>query len=117
LVDAGYVDGGLLVESQERFGVALFGPTLLNNHWQEQSAEAYHASDFSIDWTNKQVTCPNGAVSTYWKPRCDRAGNEMIRVSFSKKHCDPCPQRGRCTKAKVQPRQITFRPQAQYEKL
>ena len=81
------------------------------------STEAYHAVDFAIDWENQRVTCPNGAVNNYWKPRLDVAGTPVIRASFSKKHCDPCPQRRRCTQAKVQPRQITFRPQAAFEKL
>jgi transposase len=117
LVDAGYIDAGLILESEQQYEIELLGPTLISNHWQEQSSEAFHACDFSIDWENEQVTCPNGAVSTYWKPRFDVAGNTMIRVSFSKKHCDPCPQRHRCTQAKVQPRQITFRPQAEFEKL
>jgi Transposase DDE domain len=39
LVDAGYVDAGLLVESHERYGVELLGPVSRNNQWQARSLE------------------------------------------------------------------------------
>jgi transposase len=39
LVDAGYVDAGLLVESRERYGVELLGPVSRNNQWQARSLE------------------------------------------------------------------------------
>src|SRR5262249_15907677 len=34
LVDAGYVDAELLVNSMEKYGIELFGPTRFNNSWQ-----------------------------------------------------------------------------------
>jgi transposase len=34
LVDAGYIDGELLVQSQERYGVELLGPPRHNSTWQ-----------------------------------------------------------------------------------
>jgi len=39
LVDAGYVDAGLIVESRERYGVELLGPVSRNNQWQARSLE------------------------------------------------------------------------------
>lgn len=39
LVDAGYVDAGLLVESHERYEVELLGPVSRNNQWQARSLE------------------------------------------------------------------------------
>ncbi|MCA1626155.1 MAG: hypothetical protein LC768_17295, partial [Acidobacteria bacterium] len=34
LVDAGYIDGDLLVQSVDKYGIELFGPTRVNSSWQ-----------------------------------------------------------------------------------
>jgi hypothetical protein len=39
VVDAGYVDAGLMVESREGYGVELLGPVSRNNQWQARSLE------------------------------------------------------------------------------
>jgi len=53
LVDAGYVDAGLLVESHERYGVELLGPVSRNNQWQARSLEkAMICQD--LTWISRQ---------------------------------------------------------------
>ncbi len=36
LVDAGYVDGDLLLQSADKYGTELFGPTRVNSSWQSR---------------------------------------------------------------------------------
>jgi transposase len=117
LVDAGYVDAQLLVESKEQYDIQLIGPALSNNTWQAKEAEAFRIQDFTINWEQQQVTCPNGKVSRYWKQVLDHAGNDMIRIGFSSKDCTSCPLRSRCTKAQKGARYLGIRPQAQFEAL
>jgi len=61
LVDAGYVDAGLLISSQEQYEVTLVGPVSQNNQWQAKAAQGYDLASFQIDWQAKQATCPTSA--------------------------------------------------------
>ena len=63
IVDAGYVDATLLVESPRDFHIALIGPVRPNISWQAQNEQAYDISQFHIDWEAQQVTCPRGKTS------------------------------------------------------
>ncbi len=38
LVDAGYVDGDLLVQSADKYSIELFGPTRVNSSWQSRTS-------------------------------------------------------------------------------
>lgn len=57
LVDAGYVDSELLVESQEKYNIELLGPTRYNPSWQTREG-GFDTTRFQIDWENKQAFCP-----------------------------------------------------------
>jgi transposase len=57
LVDAGYVDADLLLQSADKYGIELFGPTRKNSSWQTRTG-GFDATQFHIDWNNKQVMCP-----------------------------------------------------------
>ena len=45
----------------------------------------------------------------------DRGETQVIRVEFGKSDCLACPCRLQCTTAPSNPRQLTLRPQAQFE--
>jgi transposase len=117
IVDAGYVDATLLVESPQDFHIALLGPVRPNISWQAQNEQAYDISRFTIDWEAQQVTCPRGKTSVAWSTRQDRWQNPVISVKFANKDCQSCEGRPLCTKAKTAPRHMTLRPQSEHQTL
>ena len=117
IVDAGYVDATILVESPRDFHLALLGPVSPDSSWQAQDEHAYDISQFAIDWAAQQVTCPQGNISSSWSTRLDRWQNPVISVKFAVKDCRDCTGRARCTKAKTNPRQMTLKPQDEHHAL
>jgi len=119
LVDTGFLDAALLVESERDYGVNLLGPTRHDQRWQARAVEGFGSEHFVVDFTKQVVTCPAGHTSIQWDPRIDNRGNDSIYVRFSPKDCGACPHRTRCTKsrAKHPRRSLAIRPQAQYEAL
>lgn len=115
IVDAGYVDGTLLVDSLEDFGMELIGPVRPDVSWQAKSPDGYDISQFEINWEKQQVTCPEGHLSQCWALAKDAWDNPTIRVKFSRTDCRLCSHRSRCTKSKSAPRSLTLRPQAEHE--
>ena len=115
VVDAGYVDGPLLVDSLQEFGIELIGPVRPDVSWQAKAANGYDLSQFQIDWEKHQVTCPEGKHSKCWTPSKDAWDNPTIRIKFSRTDCRLCPHRDLCTKGKSEPRSLTLRPQAEHE--
>ena len=110
IVDAGYVDGSLLVESKREYEIELIGPVRDNVSWQSKNPEAYDLSKFKINWKNKQVTCPQGVKSTKkWTFLLDQWGNKIIRVKFPRKACRECQFRYLCTRSKNEARELTLR--------
>jgi hypothetical protein len=71
---------------------------------------------FTIDWDSKQVTCPQGAVSSSWTPARSK-GTSIIIARFAKATCQPCPARARCTTAVRSGRQLGFRHRRIHEAL
>lgn len=116
-VDAGYVDAGLLVSSQQDYGIELIGPVRPDPSWQATQPEAYDCSQFSIDWKTQTVTCPQGHQSKGWTESNDPWNNPVITVNFSKKTCRECPTRSLCTRSAHYPRSLTLHPQPQQEAL
>ena len=89
-VDTGYASGGLLLAARAR-GITLLTPLLADNSPQARSG-GYTAAMFAIDWENKQVTCPQGAVSSSWVPARDRHGADTILARFARATCLPGPR-------------------------
>jgi transposase len=96
LVDMGYTSAALLFDSQEDYGVTLFGPMWEKHTWQH--ATGYDIDAFVIDWENRTVTCPQGHVSNPWTMRDHRRNHELTRVKFKRVECEPCPVHDLCTK-------------------
>ena len=117
LLDAGYVDAELLVDSKAEHGVRLVGPVRPDVSWQAQTDQGFDISRFVIDWEARQVTCPEGKTSVLWQPGQDRWGNEVIHTEFARRECLACRSRPLCTRAKTEGREMTLRPRARHEAL
>jgi transposase len=55
IVDTGYVDAKLLVESQQDYQIDLVGPTRRNHHWQASQQKGFDADHFLIDWEHHGI--------------------------------------------------------------
>lgn len=96
LVDMGYTSAALLFDSQQDYGVTLFGPVWEKHTWQH--ATGYEMDVFTIDWETCTVTCPQGHTSNPWTMRDHRRNHELTRVRFKRVQCEPCPVHDLCTK-------------------
>jgi len=115
LVDTGYVDAKLLVESQQDYHIDLIGPTRKDYRWQATQQTGFDASHFPIDWEKQQAMCPEGHTSLSWTPAIDKGKNEVIKIKFSTTDCRACPSRSLCTQSiRAMRRTVTIRPQEQY---
>ena len=115
IVDTGYLDAELLVQSQEQSQVELVGPTRSNHQWQSKAAKGFAADDFTVDWEQQVVTCPEGKQSASWTPAIDGRDNDVIKIKFSSSDCSVCPSLALCTQSKRQRRSVTIRPESQYK--
>jgi transposase len=59
LVDTGYVDAELVVESSKKYGIELFGPMRLNPSWQARTG-GIDAVQFQIDWEQPKSQLSDG---------------------------------------------------------
>ena len=115
IVDTGYIDAQLLVESQQDYQVDLVGPARKNAHWQAMANTGYDVDHFPIDWEKQHATCPQGHTSVSWLPAVDNRKNEVIKIKFSTTDCRACPARSLCTPTTSPPRRtLTIRRQASY---
>jgi len=117
LVDAAYISSELLVHSRDDQGIALRGPTRPSQGWQTQVEGAYTLEQFTVDWSQQQVHCPQGHLSVAWWEHGGGQGSRPIIVAFDKHTCGPCPVRSCCTRAKHTGRRLRLPPQDQYEAL
>jgi transposase len=118
LLDRGYVNTNVLIDSREKHGVEVIGPIKVDTTWQAQAGKGFDVSCFTIDWEQRKVICPRGQVSQVWTDnRKDKAGNPRLYVRFAKKDCLVCPVRTDCTRSAEGPRTVTFKPRPQYELL
>jgi transposase len=119
IVDTGFWDAALLVESREHYGVDLLGPTRLDYHWQAREGGGFDAQHFPVDWAQQRATCPAGKASISWTPAVDNHDNSVIKMKFSSKDCRHCTQLAHCVRSKKRyPRRtLTIRPQPQYQAL
>jgi transposase len=119
IVDTGFLDAALLVESQAHYGVDLLGPTRLDDHWQARAGAGFDARHFQINWDQQHATCPAGKTSISWTPTIDNRENPVIKVKFSTKDCRRCDHVTQCIRSKKRDprRTLTIRPQPQYQAL
>jgi transposase len=119
IVDTGFLDADLLVDSRRDYGVDLLGPTRLDYHWQAREGAGFDVQHFQIDWERQHATCPAGKPSISWTPAIDNRKNAVIKVKFSTKDCRRCDHVTQCIRSKKRyaRRTLTIRPQPQYQAL
>jgi transposase len=118
LVDAAYVTADLLVNSRDDHGISLIGPPRSDPNWQSKVEGAYSLEQFTIDWDQQEVHCPQGKTSMTWSEKVNPAGPPYIHVRFRQQDCQACEQRPLCTRAKPpHPRMMSLQPRRQYEAL
>ena len=116
-LDAGYMSAELMLESFSKHQVELIGPLAEDHSWQIKAGQGYDLSHFLIHWDTHTVTCPQGQTAKQWTLTRDVRGHEVVSVKFPYPVCRVCPARPLCTHAKSEPRELTFRLQAEYEVL
>jgi transposase len=117
LVDKGYTDSQVLIDSQQEYGVTIVGPVADDPSWQARAGAGFDKGSFVVDWEHRVVTCPAGKRSMSWLPSTYPQKGVTFEARFARKDCTPCPLRSRCTKAKVEPRIIGLQTRQQHEAL
>jgi transposase len=97
LVDAGYVSGPTLTESQEKYGVELWGPVATDSSWQAKETGGFTAERFSIDWAQQRASCPEGQWASTWSESQDEYGHPVVLIRFPAAQCQACASHSRCT--------------------
>jgi len=111
-VDSGYVDGPLLISSQQQHAIQLVGPALADQSWQAKAGPGFALAQFQIDWHHQKATCPQGQTSASFRLRAER-----VEVEFARAVCAACPVRSQCTRSQTAGRVLHLRPQAAHEAL
>ena len=117
LVDKGYTDSHVLVDSRRRFGVEVVGPVADDPSWQAREGAGFAKAAFLVDWERRVVTCPAGKRSISWLPNTYPKNGMVFEARFARKDCTPCPLRAHCTRAKLEPRIIGLQAREHYEAL
>ncbi|UQA91366.1 IS1182 family transposase [Streptomyces halobius] len=122
VVDAGYVTAAHILTALNNHGMTLLGPVNLDTHHGKQDDDGPDLSQraFTIDWNQRKVTCPRGAVSVSWSDQVKSSGTPITRVQFAATDCRPCPLRSACTRASDKGRygrSLTLLPREQQEVL
>jgi len=117
LVDKGYTDSHVLVDSERNYGITIIGPVADDPSWQAQAGAGFAKADFVIDWEARTATCPAGKQSLSWLINPDVTKPETAVVRFSRRDCSPCPSRTQCTRRQVEPRELVLQPRIEHEAL
>jgi transposase len=117
LVDTGYVDAQLVIESSRKYGIELFGPMRLNPSWQSREG-GIDAAQFQIDWDKKQAQCPLGNQSVYWHEyQTKEYARPVVKIRFRNQDCLNCPSRTKCVRNKKAGRSLQIPSREMYEAL
>ncbi len=106
LVDKGYTDSQMLVNSEREYGVTIIGPVAEDPCWQAREGTGFDKSQFVVDWDHRVVTCPAGKQSISWHRHTYPASGMAFEARFARADCTPCASRARCTRAKIEPRSV-----------
>jgi transposase len=119
LVETGFLDADLLVQSRDDSGVELLGPTRLDYHWQARAGNGFDAQHFQVDWGQQHATCPAGKTGISWTPAIDNRKNAVIKMKVSSRDCRRGDHVAQCVRSKKRYRRrtLTIRPQPQYQAL
>ncbi|WP_324197203.1 transposase [Streptomyces sp. NRRL B-1677] len=110
LVDGGYTSVALRDRAAREHQIYLVGPVRKKI---TRKGNVFDRDAFNIDWEQRQVTCPQGQVSSGWSSGPSIA--PAIQAQFSKKDCGLCPVKANCTRSTHQ--MLTFHPRELHELL
>ena len=100
LLDTGYIDARLVIESSRKYGIELFGPMRMNPSWQARQG-GIEASQFQIDWDQQKAGCPQGKQSAYWSEyQTKEYSRPVLLIRFRNKDCLNCLSRAKCVRNK-----------------
>ncbi len=117
LVDTGYIDAQLVIESSRKYGIELFGPMRLNPSWQAREG-GIDASQFQIDWDHQQARCPMGKQSAYWHEyQTKEYSRPVVKIKFKPQDCLNCQSRNQCVRNKKAGRSLQIPNREMYEAL
>jgi transposase len=117
LVDTGYIDAQLVIESAENYGIELFGPMRLNPSWQARTG-GIDAAQFQIDWDNHQARCPAGKQSAYWSEyQTKEYARPVVKIRFRNRDCAECLNRQQCVRNKKAGRSLQIPSREMYQAL
>ena len=120
LVDSAYVSANHIITAREQQGIDLVGPTRPNLSWQSHVEGAFSAADFTVDWEQQTVRCPEGKHSAGWYKDVKRPGQRaMVRAQFRAADCGGCASRSRCTRTQTpnQGRVVSVLPRDEHDAL
>lgn len=112
-LDSGYPSADLVTDAA-RQGITMVTPLLADHSRQARAAEGFDKAAFRIDWTTRQVTCPEDHTSSGWYP-VTQHGRDAIVIAFARSDCRPCPSRDQCTTSARGNRMLTLRPRELHE--
>jgi transposase len=117
LVDTGYIDAQLVIESASKYGIELFGPMRLNPSWQSRTG-GIDARQFHIDWDHKLARCPMGKQSAYWSEYQTREySRPVVKIRFKAQDCLNCQSRSQCVRNKKAGRSLQMPSREMYQAL
>jgi len=108
-LDSGYASAQHMADTSRAFGTILVTPLLADTSRQARDRNGYDRSAFTIDYTARTITCPQGTTSKAWYPTRIR-GKDVIAAEFPATACRPCPARPLCTTSARRGRQLTIPP-------
>ncbi len=120
LVDSAYVSADHLITAREQHGIDLVGPSRPNLSWQSHVEGAFSAADFTVDWDQQKVRCPEDKESAGWYRDVKRPGQRaMVRAQFRAADCRGCASRSRCTRTQTpnQGRVVAVLPRQEHDAL
>ena len=117
LVDKGYTDASVLIDSQRAYGITVIGPVADDPSWQARAGMGFDKSRFLVDWDRQRVTCPAGKQSISWLPKTNPKSVILAEARFSGRDCTPCALRPCRTRSKHEPRIIGLRAREHHEAL
>jgi len=117
LVDTGYIDAQLVIESSRKYGIELLGPMRLNPSWQAREG-GIDAAQFQIDWDKKQARCPLGKQSVYWyEYQTKEYARPVVKIRFRNQDCLNCQSRTKCVRNKKAGRSLQIPSREMYQAL
>ncbi|WP_395292929.1 transposase [Kitasatospora hibisci] len=112
-LDSGYPSADLVTAAAGE-GITMVTPLLADHSRQARATEGFDKSAFRVDWTARQVRCPEDHISTGWYP-VRQHGRDAIVIEFAREDCRTCPSHDRCTTAARGNRMLTLRPRELHE--